>query len=160
MKHRPAAFGMHGICTVAIQRDAHQVHDQQNLAGIDINPSRSDPSNVVRWSGNKTIADIERNAFIAGQTGFVDLIVRCEAELMEGTLSVAETEALGRQLEEAMGRADALSEAFGQVVLALRTAGCLGNAEALGLAAVLEDVLRHPEADLRDRIDMACGLAA
>jgi len=150
---------MHSNGVVPIRYDAPQVHSQQNRAGI-VNLCGIETSAVACWSSNITIADIERNAFMAGQTDVVDLIHRCEAELMEGTLSVAEAETLGQQLEDAMGRADALAEALGQVVLALRTTSCLSNAEAVSLSAVLDDVLRDPEADLGNRINRACGLAA
>jgi hypothetical protein len=110
------------------------------------------------WPNNKTIADVERDAFITGHSGVVDLIVRFEAELTDGTLSAVEATALEGRLETATNRADALEEAFGHVVFALRSAGYLRKVQASALADVLVEVVRDPEADIERRIECACGL--
>ena len=110
------------------------------------------------WPNNKTIADVERDAFIAGHSGVVNLIDRFEVELVVGTLSAVEATALKFRLEGATNRADSLEEAFGHVVSALRSARYLHKRHASALADVLVDVVRDPEADLELRIEFACGL--
>ena len=123
-------------------------------------PGHNGASTMALWPGNKMIADVERDAFMAGHSDVVDLIDRYEAELMDGTLSAAEAAALDKRLDAAISRADALERAFGQVIFALRGAGYLRKAQVSALAAVLVEVVRDSEADLENRIDSACGLGA
>jgi len=158
MKQKFAAVDMRGVNAVRIGLGARHVHDHQRRDRIA--PCGIGVSAMVLWPSNKTSADVERDAFMAGQSGVVDLIDRYKAELMDGTLSAAEAAALDKQLEAAIVRADALEEAVGHVVAALRAAGHLSKTQASALAAVLVDAVLEPESEMKLRIDLACGLRA
>ena len=86
-------------------------------------------STRVAWPTHKTIDDVERDAFMSGQSGVVDIITRYAEDLLYDTIPADEAKDIDKRINAAFIRAAALEEAARHVVLTLRAVGRLSKAQ-------------------------------